>query len=188
MKKPLDVIAGLAFCPDYSANHTGWARSLTGVFNRVASLPALESLITSNVSARMGLEYARRNRRVPVPYSLICPSISQRICATLTRFFASVYWFGRYKNGAKVPGHAVLIIAALSLSACSSPAVRVQYIETKTYIPIPATLTQPISVDLTNATWGAGIGSLNAALQTCNARLDAIHTLVPPPVKPPINP
>ena len=76
------------------------------------------------------------------------------------------------------------IIAALSLSACSSPAVRVQYIETKTYIPIPAELTQPISIDLSNATWGSAVADLKAGLQTCDGQLQAIKDLKAPPKTP----
>lgn len=79
-----------------------------------------------------------------------------------------------------------VIIAALLLSACSqAPVVQIERINMPIYIPVPATLTAPISVDLTNATWGSAVGSLNAAVQTCNGRLDSIHSLVPPPAKPP---
>ena len=70
----------------------------------------------------------------------------------------------------------------LALSACSqAPIVHIQYVNVPTYIPIPATLTQPISVGLTGATWGSAVGSLNAGLETCNSQLQAISTLKPSP-------
>lgn len=70
----------------------------------------------------------------------------------------------------------------LALSGCAStPVTVVEKIQVKTFVPVPATLTVPISVDLTGATWGSAVGSLNAALQTCDARLDAIGKLKPPP-------
>lgn len=74
----------------------------------------------------------------------------------------------------------------LSLSACSSqPTVGPPvYIKQTVYIPVPATLTQPISVDLTNATWGSAVGSLKAGLDTCNANLAAVAGLKPPPLNP----
>lgn len=68
------------------------------------------------------------------------------------------------------------------VAGCSqAPIVRIQYVQTPVYIPIPATLTQPISVDLTGATWGSAVGSLNAGLETCNSQLQAISTLKPSP-------
>lgn len=69
-----------------------------------------------------------------------------------------------------------------AFAACSSqPIVRVQYVTVKSYLPIPATLTAPIAVDLTGQTYGEGLGSLRAGLETCNGQLTSIATLKPPP-------
>ena len=77
----------------------------------------------------------------------------------------------------------------IALTGCAStPVTVVEKIQVKTFVPVPATLTQPISVDLTGATWGSAVGSLNEALQACDARLDAIRTLAPSPTTTPKNP
>lgn len=68
----------------------------------------------------------------------------------------------------------------LALSACSQPIVRVQYVTVKSYLPIPATLTAPIAVDLTGMTYGEGLGSLRAGLERCDGQLAAIRVLTPP--------
>lgn len=75
------------------------------------------------------------------------------------------------------------LLSAAVLTACSSslavgPPV---FIHDKTYIPYPATLTMPVTVDLTEATWGSAVGDLKAGLETCNGKLDAIRALTPPP-------
>lgn len=78
-----------------------------------------------------------------------------------------------------------LVLILASLSACTSqPVVRVQYVNIPTYIPVPVTLTQPISVDLTGATWGKAVGDLKAGLQTCDGQLQAIKDLKAPPKTP----
>lgn len=69
----------------------------------------------------------------------------------------------------------------LALSACSQPIVRVQYVTVKSYLPIPATLTAPIAVDLSGATWGSAVGDLKAGLATCNGNLAAVAGLKLPP-------
>jgi len=81
-------------------------------------------------------------------------------------------------------------MAILSLSACASQPITVpEIIHDKTYIPVPATLTQPVSIILpANVTWGQALGLYNEALQTCGARLAAISTLQPPPPNPHKNP
>lgn len=77
-------------------------------------------------------------------------------------------------------GTARLIIIA-ALSGCSSaPVVVPEIIRMPTFIPYPATLVQPVKVDLTGATWGSAVGSLHAGLETCNAQLQSISTLKPP--------
>ena len=74
------------------------------------------------------------------------------------------------------------LIGGLFLSACTSqPVVRVQYVNIPTYIPIPVTLTQPISVDLTGDTWGKAVGDLKAGLEACEAQTQGIRGLTPPP-------
>lgn len=68
------------------------------------------------------------------------------------------------------------------LSGCAStPVTVVEKIQVPTFVPVPATLTVPISVDLTNATWGSAVGDLKAGITACNGRLGAIADLKPPP-------
>lgn len=55
------------------------------------------------------------------------------------------------------------------------------FIHDKTYLPIPSTLTMPVTVDLTQATWGSAVGDLKAGLESCDGKLDAIRALTPPP-------
>lgn len=74
-----------------------------------------------------------------------------------------------------------VFFAAAFLAGCASQTVGPPvFIHDKTYIPIPATLTLPVAVDLTQATWGSAVGDLKAGLDTCNGKLDAIRLLAPP--------
>lgn len=80
--------------------------------------------------------------------------------------------------------YGVIIPITTVLSACAQtqPIVVPEVIHTKTYIPVPVSLTAPISAVLPlGTTYGQGLGILNAAVQTCNANLSAIATLKPPP-------
>jgi len=71
---------------------------------------------------------------------------------------------------------------ALSLTSCAAPAVRVQYINVPTFVPVPVTLVAPVSVSLpVGITYGEALGSLRAGLTSCNADKAAIATLKPPP-------
>lgn len=74
------------------------------------------------------------------------------------------------------------IIASLALSACSTqPIVQIERINTPVYLPVPATLTAPVKVDLyPGITWGEAVGSLYSWLQSCNADKAAIGSLKPP--------
>lgn len=75
-----------------------------------------------------------------------------------------------------------IVAPVIFVSACSSqPIVRVQYVTMKSYLPIPATITAPIAVDLSGATWGSAVGDLKAGLATCNGNLAAVAGLKPPP-------
>lgn len=94
-------------------------------------------------------------------------------------------------EGRRIPTNTWLALPLiLALSGCSSqPTVGPPvYIKQTVYIPVPATLTQPISIDLTGATWGKAVGDLKAGLDTCNANLGAISglkvPLTPAPPKP----
>lgn len=70
----------------------------------------------------------------------------------------------------------------LALTGCSStPVTVVERVNVPTYIPISATLTAPVSLDLgQNPTWGSALGAYNAAFQTCQGQLEAIKTLKSP--------
>lgn len=76
----------------------------------------------------------------------------------------------------------ILIIACFLAGCASSPPVVVpEIIYKKTYIPAPSTLTLPVEVALLpGTTYGGGLGSLRAGLDTCNGRLEAIKTLKSP--------
>ena len=81
--------------------------------------------------------------------------------------------------------YVLIIPITIVLAACSqTPVVVTETIRVPTYLPVPTTLTAPVSVDLTGATWGSAVGTLNAAVQTCNARLSAISQLKPPSQSP----
>lgn len=76
----------------------------------------------------------------------------------------------------------LILLAVIVLQGCASQTVGPPvFIHDKTYIPTPATLTLPVAVDLTGATWGSAVGDLKAGLETCNGKLDAIRALTPPP-------
>lgn len=95
----------------------------------------------------------------------------------------SLHWKRRVRPLNYLP--MLAIIAALG--ACSSqPIVRVQYVPTKVYLPIPAELTLLVTVDMTGMTYGEGLGSLRDGLERCDGRLAAIRVLTPP--SPPKNP
>jgi hypothetical protein len=91
----------------------------------------------------------------------------------------------RWKRRVKPLNYLPAFVILASLSACQPSAVRVQYISVPTYVPVPATLTAPVSVSLIpgKTTWGEALGLYNEAVQTCNARLGSIATLVPPQPK-----
>jgi len=76
----------------------------------------------------------------------------------------------------------VSIPISLLLAGCSqAPIVRIQYVQTPVYIPIPATLTQPVSVVLNpGTTYGEALGSLREGLSRCEADKAAIRVLTPP--------
>lgn len=74
------------------------------------------------------------------------------------------------------------VVFILALSACASTVPVPEIIHTRTYIPAPATLTAPITVTLPpDATWGSGLADYAQGLRSCNAQLDAIRSLKPPP-------
>lgn len=103
-------------------------------------------------------------------------------CGFLRRVHIS-YLFQGLLIALRVSPKYSLLPAVLLLSACSSvpivgPPV---YIPTKVYLAIPAELTLPVTVDLTGQTYGEGLGSLRAGLETCNGQLTSIATLKPPP-------
>lgn len=74
-----------------------------------------------------------------------------------------------------------LFSACLLLSACSqAPIVHIQYVSVPQFLPIPATLTAPVKVDLyPNITYGEALGALYIGLETCNSDKAAIATLKP---------
>ena len=84
-----------------------------------------------------------------------------------------------------------LLPAILLLFGCASsqPVIQVERVNIPTFIPVASTLTQPTIVSFPpNVTWGKAIGTLNQAVQACNADKAAIATLVAPGSKPPKNP
>lgn len=87
----------------------------------------------------------------------------------------------RWKRRVRPLNYLPMLSIIAALGACSSqPIVRVQYVTLKTLIPVPATLTLPVTVDLTGQTYGEGLGSLRAGLERCDGQLAAIRVLTPP--------
>lgn len=79
---------------------------------------------------------------------------------------------------------ASLLSLFILIGCAQTPVVVPEIIRQPVYIPIPATLVQPVQVTLLpGITYGEALGRLNAGLQTCNADKAAIRTLTPP--KPP---
>lgn len=73
-----------------------------------------------------------------------------------------------------------VILSAFS-GCTTAPIVRIQYVPTPVYIPIPATLTAPVEVNLLpGVTYGDALGSLREGLSRCEADKAAIRVLTPP--------
>lgn len=114
------------------------------------------------------------------------PSPVERIGAP----YRSLTCLNRVRAGrlnARLMAQALLSIGMISgissLVACSThpPIVVPEKIEHKVYIPIPTTLVAPVSAIFPlGTTYGQGLGIQQAAIQTCNANLNAISGLKPP--------
>lgn len=76
----------------------------------------------------------------------------------------------------------LIIAGVLGGCASSAPVVVTEVVHQPTFIPVPSMLTAPVSAVLPQGvTWGQALGLQQAAIQTCNADLNAISTLKPPP-------
>lgn len=85
--------------------------------------------------------------------------------------------------------YGVIIPITTVLSACAQtqPIVVPERISVPTFIPVSATLTQPVEITLLpGTTYGQALGSLREGLSRCDSQLTAIQGLVPtkPPIKP----
>lgn len=89
-----------------------------------------------------------------------------------------------FSRGVQTASRSTVIIAYLALSGCASsqPVIQVERISVPVYLPVPSTLVAPVSAIFpSGVTYGQALGIQQAAIQTCNANLNAISTLKAPP-------